>query len=258
MRATISSLILLACSLASAQLPVIQLYQNPSSSVFGPGVANLTELWQYTDLVTNNMPITNWIGKIASTVLTNGASTLQPTNSANGVMFGQNNALQYLTNIAINMGSNFTVVVRAKMTSEGFSPSSIYPMWTEFNNKWSVGWTDGTSPKAPYAWYNHSVAQQATAQLSGIVNTYIDHMMVCSNNANGAGKIYAYTNAVLLTGNFAAEPNTTKFSGVAWGGSGWNVADAYRGLIEVIEVYTAVLTPAELLTVYQWNTNHFQ
>ena len=248
---------LFLCLTASAQLPVIP-YVIPSGSKDPIGVPGLYELWVFTDLVTNNMPITNWIGEISNTILTNGAATQQPTNSANGVMFGQNSGLQYLTNLPINLGSNFTVVVRGKMTSEGFAPSGVYPMWSEFKTSWIVGWGDGTIPKATFGWYDHATVNHTTAGLNAIQGTYIDHMMVNSNNANGTGKTYPYTNAVLVAGSFAAEPNTTKFSGVAWGGSpNWATTDAYRGLIEIIEVYTNVLTPTQLTTVFTYNSTRF-
>lgn len=259
MQRLIFSLILIACSLASAQLPVIPLYQNPSSGTNADviGVPGLAEWWMFSDLVTNNMPITNWYGRIQYVIATNGAASLQPTNSANGVMYGQNNGRQFLTNMPINIGSNWTVVVRAKATREGYSFSSLYPLWGEFGNNWVGGWGDGTSPKATLSWNTHGNSAQSTAQLNGIIGTYIDHMMVNSNNANGAGKLYLYTNAVLIS-SATAEPNVTKFSSMSWNGGLFNVADCYDGLVEDYLVYTNVLTPAQLLTVYQWHTNHLQ
>lgn len=82
MRATISSLIMLAFSLASAQLPVIPLYQNPSAAIPGSAVFNdVAEVWHANF---NGSVYPAVINSVSDNMATFGGSQTYTTNGIHG------------------------------------------------------------------------------------------------------------------------------------------------------------------------------
>lgn len=260
---------LFLCWSASAQLPVIP-YVVPllSSSLtvtnFAPYVA---EAWEFTNnSVTTNASVTNWIGQIQHIPMTNGASTLRPTNSASGLGFG---ASEILTNIPINMGSNYvlSVVFQCQSDIKGagnggvpLAGSNIISGGVQF----VVGLNEvGSTVNFAPVWQANDGTLGSKIGLM-VTNIIYDMEFMVSNGPAGpaTGRNYIWTNGIFMgtalgQGNQGFQNNSLSCIGntIYLNGQG-----LYRGFIQAVYVQTnGFLTfdgSQNASNIHYWCTNY--
>lgn len=211
-----------------------------------PFMPNLTEYWEFTSTsLTTNASVTNWIGALQSTVLTNGASALRPTNSASGVGF---TGTQVLTNKNLFVGSNWTIAVFYQYTLNNLASAAgslvgSNNMNADFHN-WTIDVTFGGSGKQNWNW---SSGPQANGTILGqannvaIIGNVADLVLVNSNNANGGvGHSYFWTNGVpLVMAQSSCEQGINEFlSFVGTMNAGGNGPGSFGGFIQGVYVQT--------------------
>lgn len=241
-----------------------------ASAASGPTalMPNLAEYWEFTDtthVLTTNAAVTNWIGKLQGTVLTNGASSLRPTNSASGVGFS---GTQVLTNLNFGIGSNWTVTVFVQYTLNNLGNfAGTLCGSNNINNdhhNFSILWASGGANK--YAASFTAGPDQNGLVLGQSGNLLIpsgieDFTLSNSNNANGgSGRSYMWTNGVNLTlGSVSAMLGINQFiSYVGTGdGGGWGPGQ-FGGYIQGIYIQTNfVPTSAQASNIHYYRTNIF-
>lgn len=247
----------------SAQLPIIPLYQILSAGPITPAsfMPGLAEYWEFTDpvnVLTTNAAITNWIGRLQGTILTNGAATLRPTNSASGTGW---KGTPVLTNNPFVIGSNYTISIVFNYGGSfagGLTPSLIGSNQPAGNNKnFYIGYIDAGGNKM-----NLTVANAAGTVITGGGTipwaTPMFDLMMTMSNAGAASKVFCYTNGQQLTVNMTGSDTASEaISYVGSGDADGSGQGDFRGFIQAIYIQTNYVgTAANASNVHYYRTNY--
>lgn len=267
--------LLLTCLPCFAQFPYSGttwslLSASPSS---GPQafMPNLAEYWEYNDtnhVLTTNAAVTNWIGKLQGTALTNGATSLQPTNSSRGVGFNN----KWLTNYSgpvvgsvFPLGTNWTMTI---VYSNAIDPANIPGGWGALNlcyngtngsgNGFTVELQTGGANKGTFyaaTAVNGNFYSTTTADQTPQPPTQYWCVSLCSSNPPGG------TGATLLFTNGFWDSHTTGLDqhNEAVGVWGKNIAnpnpDYFIGYIEAIYIQTNWIDSIGASNIWYYYTN---
>lgn len=184
-----------------SQLPVVP-FTVPVASTGSqspiPFFPNLAEYWEFTSTsLTTNAAVSNWIGAIQGIILTNGATTLRPTNSSSGVGFS---GTKYLTNLPFAVGSNATITMFYQYTgnSLGTGPGTLWGSNNAANANAHAWLQTLESASANQTMNTYDDSLLITGPSTPIPNFFEDFVYSPSNNANSGGATFAWTNGVLL------------------------------------------------------------
>lgn len=234
-------LLLLISLSASAQLPVVPFTVPVASGVPGPDtVSGLQFRWVASDL-TVGAKVTNWVDRVQSAVWTNGASSLQPTNSASGVCFDGSTVL---TNAVITFTTAakpvIWIVAKNMRNNNNFDSFLTSP--------------SGLSPGIEFSATFVADPNSLTHWFAAITNVYQD-WYVPGNGSAFSGVPLWYTNNVSTTHNSgliaSGTANIFNFAGQQAGGT--------KGYfyVQEIAVYTNDLSSANRTTLHTYATNTY-
>lgn len=244
-------------------MPILNQQSNAKVTAgnFMPG---LFEYWEFTSpSLTTNATVTNWIGAVQSTILTNGASTLRPTNSASGVGFG-GTGFQILTNLPLNIGSNFTIAVFFQYLGTDVNLQ---------NNPMGLVGSNSVN-NANFAFYNVSAGagkyqtaygrRNGTRLYSGpavaeafVTNQVLDMILCLSNNPTGGQGIFTWTNGFFV-GNSSTSSTDPGDESVCAVGSLTGSADgacSFKGFIQGVYLMTNTATTVTASNIHYYRTN---
>ncbi len=264
MRILLPIFLLVAVSV-KAQLPILQPMLQTASVVAGPVpfMPNLAEYWEFTDtthILTTNAAVTNWIGKLQGTILTNGATAKQPTNSASGVGF---DGTRSLTNVPFLVNTNWTITIFYQFTGT-FSdlqtaPASLYGSNTPAGNLhgWCVFGDQNGNPKQNLSYDTANALLQSTSPFP--IPSQIIDFSLCMSNVNTAGRSFYWTNGIFIgsPSGFDTAPESLSFIG-----NGPVIADAltgaFKGYIQALYIQTNyAATTVNASNIHYYRTNIF-
>lgn len=224
-----------------------------------PGLA---EYWEFTDtthVLTTNAAVTNWIGKLQGTVLTNGSSTLRPTNSASGVGF---TSAQILTNISFKIGTNYIVSMFYQYTANnlGGSAALLWGSNAPSFHHYSVALTSGGANK--YA-VTTSLNNGNVLNSSGNLNlppSIQDIVYSASNSFSGAAfsGTFVWTNGVSVFIDPHGETTDMQISMIGSGDCAANGPGVFTGYIQALYIQTNIVANAvNASNIHYYRTNIF-
>lgn len=262
MRVTISSLVLFICCATSAQLPVIQLFQNPSSAAnntnFPATLSGNEHFWLASDLTNGVLNVWTDRGPAALSWYKESGPIKAPTNTSAGLGFYGNQAIT-------NLDKNSSGIHSSMSTDDGVNLRLFCVAYTTTNTH-NMGFLSDPLVGAEGANMN---ATGGSGDQTGNVNyqtTAADHVLCtglktdgtlqdyCFGNTNVGATFGAegYTNGVLC---LQVAPNGSMTTlPLLCIGEGFNLTKAF---VQAVAVYTNVNRAVTASNFHWWRTNIF-
>jgi hypothetical protein len=238
---------LLLCWSASAQLPIIP-YSIPPSGFPDPSTISGARFWFHSGDYTLNTKVTNLFDRInLVNYWTNGAVSLQPTNSSGGIGF---DGTTWLSNSA-----PFNIV-----TSGIQKTGSVYIIFAPVTPAGSLGGAVNDSTSGGNGLYTATgpLMKYFGAGGSGTIcnfasGTLFDLAMVITNT--GAGQNLFYTNSIFINNN-AGDGDTTNPQ--RFMGKDGQVSPAFfKGKILDLIYYYGAISQSDINKIHKWATNTY-
>lgn len=247
MRVTISSLVLFICCSASSQLPVIQLYQNATSSgvVTPQSLGNMYAYYVFTNAGTAGTLLSTWNDLIQSKPLNNDANWQKPLITTTNVYFKINQDGMSNKEPALSV-TNFSAFFVIRQTDDQFNSVTV-PIWApQAASSMYLG--NGVNLKSLQ--FNH-----ATHNVIFTGNMNLVWCDVCLTVSNGF--FFAWTNAIPAVSAISwADSGTTIQMPGAIGASATAQGAWYGGLSEFGFYTNLMFSQANVTALHKFWTNN--
>lgn len=234
----------------------------PASASVGPAtfMQGLMEAWEWTNYLATNQVMTNWVG-LNGTILTNGDTTLRPTNTALGVGFPMSQATSKVgfTNVPFVIGSNYIISCFFSNVDIGDQQVGGEYLFggTNVNNRNLIGLASASGQTViPY--YRTVAGVNQTPGAAIPQSKYLDISFYHSNNANGgSGAMYIYTNGNFSAGVIDSDQVSVGLNFLGFGANNGAASIGFQGFIQGYYVITnASPSAAYFSNIHYYHTNY--
>lgn len=229
-----------------------KIFKGPTPAFSGgltpASIAGLENWWVFTDLITNNQTIGNWVDRRSGHLMTNVPSYTKPvTNTQYGLLFQAESLMQAYTNsTTLTLNSNSALCVIFRPTNNADFCQLVRGLYNSDGSPFLVRrFTGGT-------WRTGTDASQSTLCADFAANTIHDFLWT-SDDANG---VKTYTNGVAAA---YTRVKAGQFAPTVVGGANTSANNGLQGYVLEVHYWTnVVFSSVNISNLHYYCTNTYQ